>query len=70
MTLWNGCSGAGKDCKMQKSEELTQFLKALDGNKKKMSRQQYRTIKGQAMHGDVMDARKGMEKVMRRGSVH
>jgi hypothetical protein len=55
---------------MQKSEELTQFLKALDGNKKKMSRQQYRTIKGQAMHGDVMDARKGMEKVMRRGSVH
>lgn len=55
---------------MEKSESLMEFLKHLDSNKKHMTQQQYRTIKGQAMHGDVMDARRGMQRVMRRRGQH
>lgn len=51
---------------MQKSDELSEFLKTLNGNKKKMSQQEYRTIKGQALHGDVIAAKHGMHNVMRR----
>lgn len=46
--------------------ELTEFLKNLKSNKKNLTRQQYRTIKGQALKGNVMDARKGLQKVLRR----
>ena len=51
---------------MQKSDELSEFLKTLNGNKKKMTQQEYRTIKGQALHGDVIAASRGMQKLMRR----
>lgn len=47
--------------------ELTQFLDTLKYNKKNLTRQQYRTIRGQALKGDVMDARKGLQKVLKRG---
>ena len=46
--------------------ELTQFLDTLKYNKKNLTRQQYRTIRGQAFKGDVMDARKGLQKVLKR----
>lgn len=46
--------------------ELTQFLDTLKYNKKNLTRQQYRTIRVQALKGDVMDARKGLQKVLKR----
>ena len=46
--------------------ELTQFLDTLKYNKKNLTRQQYRTIRGQVLKGDVMDARKGLQKVLKR----
>ena len=51
---------------MQKSDELAEYLKTLNGNKQKMTQQEYRTIKGQALHGDVIAASRGMQKLMRR----
>ena len=51
---------------MQKSDELAEFLKTLNGNRKKMTQQEYRTIKGQALHGNVIAANRGMKNVMRR----
>lgn len=53
---------------MQKKSELDKFLEHLKGNKNKMSQQEYRTIRGQALMGNVMDARKGMQRVVRRRS--
>lgn len=47
--------------------ELNKFLDSLHGNKKKLTQQQFRTIKGQAMSGNVDGARKGMQRVIRRG---
>ena len=46
--------------------ELTQFLDTLNSNKKNLTRQQYLTIRGQALKGDVMDARNGLQKVLKR----
>lgn len=46
--------------------ELTEFLENLQSNKRNLTRQQYRTIKGQALKGNVMDARKGLQKVLKR----
>lgn len=46
--------------------ELTDFLNTLKTNKRALTKQQYRTIKGQALKGNVMDARKGLQKVLRR----
>ena len=51
---------------MEKSNELSEFLKTLNQNKKKLSRQEYRTIKGQALHGNVIAANRGMKNVMRK----
>ncbi len=34
-----------------------------------LTKQQYKTIKGQAVKGKVMDARKGLKKVMMRRNV-
>jgi hypothetical protein len=47
--------------------ELTEFLQTLNSNKRKLTEQQYRTIKGQASAGDVFGARKGLCRVIRRG---
>ena len=35
-------------------------------NRQKMTKQQYRTIKRQAVSGKVLDARKGLQKVLKR----
>ena len=46
--------------------ELSQFLDTLKLNRKNLTRQQYRTIRGQALKGDMADARKGLHKVLKR----
>ena len=46
--------------------ELTEFMKTLKSNRKDLTAQQYRTIKGQALKGSVCDARKGLYKVLKR----
>jgi len=44
----------------------TQFWRELKQNKSNLTKQQYRTLKGQAANGQVMDARKGLQKVLKR----
>ena len=44
----------------------TQFWRNLKANRQKMTKQQYRTIKEQAVSGKVLDARKGLQKVLKR----
>lgn len=45
------------------------FWRDLKTNRPYLTKQQYRTIKGQAVKGQVGDARKGLQKIlMRRGS--
>ena len=44
----------------------TQFWRDLKANRQKMTKQQYRTLKGQAASEKVMDARKGLQKVLKR----
>ncbi len=46
--------------------ELSAFMETLDANKKNITRQQYRTVKGQAFAGDVDGARKGLYKLLER----
>ncbi len=43
-----------------------QFWRDLKNNRQHLTKQQYRTIKGQAAAGKVNDARKGLQKVLRR----
>ena len=43
-----------------------QFWRELKQQKNNMTKQQYRTIKGQAVKGKVLDARKGLQKVLKR----
>lgn len=42
------------------------FWRELKQQKNNMSKQQYRTIKGQAKSGQIDAARKGMKKILRR----
>ena len=42
------------------------FWKELNNNRPHMTKQQYKTIKGQAKAGQINAARKGMKKMMRR----
>ena len=44
----------------------TQFWRNLKANRQKMTKQQYRTLKGQAVSGKVLDTRKGLQKVLKR----
>ncbi|MBO4457839.1 MAG: hypothetical protein J5802_08975 [Butyrivibrio sp.] len=49
-------------------KEKSEFLKELKAHKYKLSKHQYLTIKGQALKGNVNDARKGMVRILgRRG---
>lgn len=41
------------------------FLKMLDRNKNKLSSQQYKTLRGQAIRGDVSGAQKGLGRLLR-----
>ena len=42
------------------------FWRELKQQRGNMTKQQYRTIKGQAVSGKVLDARKGLQKVLKR----
>lgn len=46
--------------------ELADFMEQLKSNKAKLTRQQFRTLKGQAIAGDVDAAQKGLNKLMNR----
>nr|DAI27000.1 MAG TPA: hypothetical protein [Caudoviricetes sp.]DAQ53548.1 MAG TPA: hypothetical protein [Caudoviricetes sp.] len=65
--LWNVCFVQGKDNAM--SKDTIEFFKELKNNRPNITVQQYRTIKGQAIKGNVMDARKGLHKVLKRRNV-
>ncbi len=45
---------------------LMAFMDTLNSNKKNLTRQQYRTIKGQAFAGDIRGAEKGLYKLLDR----
>ncbi len=45
------------------------FWRELNGNHMYMTKQQYRTIKGQAVKGNILDARKGLKKTMMRRNI-
>lgn len=42
-------------------------MKQLNQNKSILTKQQYKTLKGQAVAGDVMGANKGLIKILQRG---
>lgn len=46
--------------------ELTKFMEMLKSNKGNLTRQQYRTVRGQALSGDLEGARKGLTKLLKR----
>lgn len=46
--------------------ELADFMEQLKSNKVKLTRQQFKTLKGQAIAGDVDAAQKGLNKLMNR----
>ncbi len=43
-----------------------QFWRELKHSRPMLTKQQYNTLKGQAKKGNTMDARKGLQKIMRR----
>ena len=45
------------------------FWRELNDNRMYMTKQQYRTIKGQAVKGNILDARKGLKKIMMRRNI-
>lgn len=45
---------------------MKQFLKFLKTNRHRLTFQQYRTIRGQALAGDLEGARKGLYKLLQR----
>ncbi len=47
-------------------KETIVFFKELKSNRPNLTIQQYRTIKGQAVKGNITDARKGLHKVLKR----
>lgn len=49
-----------------KANTDTQFWRDLKHNRQHLTKQQYRTLKGQAAKGKVMDARKGLHKILHR----
>lgn len=47
-------------------KETIDFFKELKSNRPNLTAQQYKTIKGQAVKGNIAYARKGLQKVMKR----
>lgn len=45
---------------------LADFMRLLKMNRENLTRQQFGTIRGQAIAGDIEGARKGLEKVLKR----
>ena len=50
---------------MKSTTDVT-FWRELKASRPMLTKQQYRTIKGQAVKGNVMAARKGLQKVQQR----
>lgn len=46
--------------------ELNTFMKRLKTKRDVLTRQEFRTLKGQAINGDVDGASRGLDKLMRR----
>lgn len=44
------------------SKDTIEFFRELKGSRPNLTVQQYRTIKGQAVKGNIADARKGLRK--------
>jgi len=44
---------------------INAFLKLLGNNKKRLTPQQYRALRGQAASGDVLGARRGLARIIR-----
>ena len=51
----------------QFNTETYQTLKLIKANKHKLTPQQFRTLKGQCLAGDVEGAKKGFYKIVRKG---
>lgn len=49
-----------------KANTDTQFWRDLKNIRQHLTKQQYRTLKGQAVKGNVMYARKGLQKILMR----
>ncbi len=47
-------------------KETIKFFKELKSNRTNLTAQQYKTIKGQAVKGNIVGARKGLHKVLKR----
>ena len=45
---------------------LADFMRLLKGNREKLTRQQFSTIRGQAISGNIEGAKKGLDRVLRR----
>lgn len=50
--------------------ELSNFIKKLKSNSPILTRQEFRTLKGQAINGDLIGAKKGLEKLIERKIKH
>lgn len=50
-------------------DKSCEFFKQLKANKKNLSVRQYKTIKGQALKGNIADARKGLHRVLMRRNI-
>ena len=48
------------------SKDTIEFFRELKGSRPNLTVQQYRTIKGQAVKGNIADARKGLHKVLKK----
>ncbi len=51
------------------SKDIIDFFRELKNNRPNLTVQQYKTIKGQAVKGNIMDARKGLHKVLKRRNI-
>lgn len=47
--------------------EISLFIKQLNESKDILTKQQYKTLKGQALAGDTTGANRGLIKLLRRG---
>lgn len=59
----------GKGCDMREKNNLSDFMKTLKYYKQNLTRQQHRTVKGQAFAGDIEGAKKGLYKNLERRCV-
>lgn len=66
--LWRDCYVLGEETDM--NFRLNQFMKKLKNSRPYLSKQQYRTIKGQALSGDIDGAEKGLNSLLNRRCVY